>query len=79
MKLLELFEKIEIALGLNTGSLTIESSSENTEDWDSLGHIIILDALDDATSGVSADITELTQATSVAEIVEILTDRGLLD
>ena len=79
MKLLELFEKIEMALGLNTGSLTIESSSENTEDWDSLGHIIILDALDDATSGVSADITELTQATSVAEIVEILTDRGLLD
>ena len=79
MKLLELFEKIEIALGLNTGSLTIESSSENTEDWDSLGHIIILDALDDATSGVSADITELTQATSVSEIVEILTDRGLLD
>ena len=78
MKLSDLFEKIEIALELDAGAVTIESSSDNTDGWDSLGHIMILDALDDATTGKSADIEELIEATSVASLVDVLTDKGLL-
>jgi acyl carrier protein len=79
MKLSELFEKVEEALELGAGTVSLESSSENIEDWDSLGHITILGMLDDATDGASADIVDLTQATSMAEIVQIMTDNGLLD
>ena len=79
MKLSELIEKVEGALDLDAGSISIESSSENVEDWDSLGHITILGELDDATGGATADIVDLTQATSIAEIVQIMTDNGLLD
>lgn len=79
MKLSELIEKVEDALELDAGSVSMESSSENIEDWDSLGHITILGMLDDATDGASADIVDLTQATSIAEIVQIMTDNGLLD
>ena len=79
MKILELFEKVADALDLDAGSVTLESSSENIEDWDSLGHITILGMLDDATNGASADIVDLTQATSMTEIVQIMTDNGLLD
>tara|TARA_B110000971_G_C19609757_1_gene319864 strand:- start:223 stop:462 length:240 start_codon:yes stop_codon:yes gene_type:complete len=79
MKLSELFEKVEGALELDAGTISLESSSENIEDWDSLGHITILGMLDDATNGASADIVDLTQATSMAEIVQIMTDNGLLD
>ncbi len=79
MKLSELIKKIEDTLELDEGSVSMESSSENIEDWDSLGHITILSMLDDATDGASADIVDLTQATSVAEIAKILTDNGLLE
>jgi acyl carrier protein len=79
MKLSELFEKVEGALELDAGAVSMESSSENIEDWDSLGHITILGMLDDATNGASADIVDLTQATSMTEIVQIMTDNGLLD
>ena len=79
MKLSELFEKVEGALELDAATISLESSSENIEDWDSLGHITILGMLDDATNGASADIIDLTQATSMAEIVQIMTDNGLLD
>ena len=74
-----MFEKVEEALELGAGTVSLESSSENIEDWDSLGHITILGMLDDATDGASADIVDLTQATSMAEIVQIMTDNGLLD
>ena len=79
MKLSELFEKVECALELDAATISLESSSENIEDWDSLGHITILGMLDDETSGESADIVDLTQAASVTEIAQILTDNGLLE
>ena len=79
MKLSELFEKIADALEEDPGAITLESSSENIEGWDSLGHITILGMLNDATDGASADLVDLTQATSVGEIVKILSDNGILD
>jgi len=79
MKSSELFDKIADALEEDPGAITLESSSENIEGWDSLGHITILGMLNDATDGASADLVDLTQATSVGEIVKILSDNGILD
>ena len=79
MTLQELFRIAEDALALDEGSLSLESSSENIEDWDSLGHITILGALDDVTEGKSADIVDLTQATSMSEIANLLEEHGLLE
>ena len=79
MKLSELFEQVEDALELEAGSVTMDSSNENIEDWDSLGHITILGNLDEATDGASAEIADLTQATSMEQIVRIMTENGLLD
>ena len=79
MKVSELFEKVAEALEVDAGSLDHDSSSENIEGWDSLGHITILGMLDDATGGASADLVDLTQATSIGEIIKILSDNSLLD
>ena len=79
MTLQELLRIAEDALALDEGSLSLESSSENIEDWDSLGHITILGALDDVTEGKSADIVDLTQATSMSEIANLLEEHGLLE
>ena len=56
----------------------MDSSAETVEEWDSFGHISILSALDEATDGKSADIVELTQATSVREINDLLKENELL-
>ena len=79
MKISGLFELVAEALEVDVESVTLESSTENIEDWDSLGHITILGMLDDATNGASADFVDLTQATTVAEIAKVLAENGLLD
>jgi acyl carrier protein len=79
MNVSELFDKVANALDLDAGSVGPDSSSENISDWDSLGHITILGMLDDETDGASADLVDLTQANSMGEIIQILSDNGLVD
>jgi acyl carrier protein len=73
-----LIEVIAKSIFVDGSSLSMDSSAETVEEWDSLGHISILSALDEATDGKSADIVELTQATSVREINDLLKENGLL-
>ena len=79
MQLSDLLNQIADSLEVDESLITLESSSETIEEWDSLGHITILGTLDDLTDGKSADLVDLTQATSVKELVKILTESGLLD
>lgn len=58
--------------------ITQDSSQDNIPEWDSLGHLSILSALDEATNGKAASITELAEATSVSSILEILKSESLL-
>lgn len=74
-----LIEVIAKSIFVDGSSLSMDSSAETVEEWDSLGHISILSALDEATDGKSADIVELTQATSVREISDLLKENGLLN
>ena len=59
-------------LQLEDGEITSESSSENTEEWDSLNHLNILISLDHWLDGQAAKIPELANATSIKEIVALL-------
>tara|TARA_B110000259_G_C13746966_1_gene294872 strand:+ start:28 stop:267 length:240 start_codon:yes stop_codon:yes gene_type:complete len=59
-------------LELENGKITSLSSSENTEQWDSLNHLGILISLDKLLDGQAAKIPELATATSIKEIVTLL-------
>ncbi len=59
--------------------ITLDSSMENVPEWDSLGHLSILTALDDATEGKASSISDLGDASSVSEIISILDGESLID
>ena len=50
----------------------MDSSVENVEEWDSLGHLGVLVALDKAFDGKIGSIKEMATAGSVTKIIEIL-------
>ena len=52
--------------------IDINASADNIPEWDSLGHLSVLTALDDATDGKASSLSDLSDATSVTEIVNIL-------
>jgi acyl carrier protein len=72
----------ELCLILNSAleidTLTFESSMDDIEEWDSLGHLSILAALDSRLDGKIADISALAEASSVVSIFEILTKHKLM-
>jgi acyl carrier protein len=67
-----------IATALDVGAVDEDSSAVNQPNWDSLGHLNVLTALDQATSGKAAEIEELAEATSVRLILDLLGRHGLL-
>ena len=72
----ELIETIEKALELKKG--TIQSGDEEWYSlWDSLGHLSILVKLDEVLEGKCSSIHELSRATSINAIKEILKSNNL--
>lgn len=69
---------IENALKLKENSLTIDSTSDDWEEWDSLGHLGILAALDVFFHGKIADIEEMATVNSVKKILQTLNDHSLV-
>jgi len=65
-------EIIEKALELTPGVLKEDSDSENIEDWDSLGQLSILVALDKYFNGKISSVSEMAEANSVQKILTIL-------
>ena len=63
---------IEKALSLEPEILNEDSNSENIEDWDSLGQLTILVALDKHFEGKISSISEMAEANSVPKIITIL-------
>lgn len=74
----EILEIIENALNLEPNSLTVDSSSDDVEEWDSLGHLGILASLNDYYKGGIADIEEMANANSVRKILQLLKDFSLI-
>ena len=74
----KLLKSIQVALGMPEGSITLESSSENTEGWDSLGQLSILQQLDKLFEGKIAAIEEMASADSVVIIKKLLQKHSLI-
>jgi acyl carrier protein len=47
--------------------VNIKSNSKNTEEWDSLGHLSIMSALEKATKGKASEI-DLTEVQSIKQL-----------
>jgi acyl carrier protein len=58
--------------------IDMNSSSDNIPEWDSLGHLSVLTALDDATGGKASSLSDLSEATSVIKIVNILESNEII-
>ena len=69
----EVLEIISKALNLKDGKvITSQSSINDVEEWDSLGHLGILSALDKFYNGKIAPIKEVAAADSVEKILQLL-------
>lgn len=75
---MEVIGVIAKALNIKGHNLTLDSSPENVEDWDSLGHLGILVDLDKFFDGKVGGIKEMATADSVGRILQLLRDNSLL-
>ena len=58
--------------------ITIDTTSDNVEGWDSLAHLTILVDLDKVFSNKVGKINEMASASSVKGILQLLKDNSLL-
>ena len=77
MKRKDLFKIISSALEVD--SIDQNSSMENIEEWDSLGHLSILSAIDESLNGKVSDLSELASATSINKIINVLEENNLIE
>ena len=73
----DLFSLIKNALDTEE-EIDTDSSAENVSEWDSLGHLSVLTALDEATNGKASSLNDLSSATSVIKIIEILESNEII-
>ena len=63
---------------LEVEHIDLSSSMDTIEEWDSLGHLSILSAIDERLDGKASDISDLASATSVEKIINILEKNSLM-
>ena len=74
----EILKIIQDALKLNEGIITLDTGIGDVEEWDSLGHLGILAALDKFFNGKIAGIRDMATAKSVRQILQILKENSLM-
>lgn len=67
----KLIDTVAAALGVPAASLTLDSTPEDVEEWDSLGHINIVSELE-AAFGVSIPIEDITEIHSIRDFLPYL-------
>ena len=75
----DVLDAIQDALGLEAGQLTIDTTTQDIKEWDSIGHLGVLTKLDKLFDGKVAAIQELADADSLQKIVVILREHSLID
>ncbi len=78
MKESDVIKIIGNALKLENIELNEDSSVDNIDEWDSLGHLGVLVALDKAFDGKIASIKEIATADSVGKILQVLKANSFL-
>ena len=67
-----------ISVALQDPNFDLQSSTENNENWDSLGELTILATLAKLTSGKSDEIPDLFNISSAIELIIKLRENGLV-
>tara|TARA_B100000780_G_scaffold41021_1_gene25502 strand:+ start:3076 stop:3297 length:222 start_codon:yes stop_codon:yes gene_type:complete len=60
------------ALEINVNKISLGTTSDDLEEWDSLGHLTILFALDKETEGSASKIDGLSAMTNLGDIFNAL-------
>ena len=77
MKEKEIFSIIKKSLKTKK-KIDINSSTKNVEEWDSVGHLILLTHLDQKLKGATSKISEIATANSSKKIIRILKKKKLI-
>ena len=67
------------ALEVKTDQINDQTKAIDVEEWDSIGHLSILVALDNNLNGKIAKISEFSEADSIKKIIDILIHHKLID
>lgn len=60
------------ALEITPNRITDQTQASDVDEWDSLGHISILVALDEVIPGILESVPELASATSIPDLQRLL-------
>ena len=63
------------ALDVSESQINLETIANDISEWDSLGQINIIIALDEALGGGLSEIEEMATAATIKEIIEVLRQR----
>lgn len=63
------------ALEIEEGSITLDDTVDTIEEWDSLGHLSIIAALDSL--GIDTDKDEFRNFDTIAKLVELVRKEGI--
>ena len=74
----EILETVKIALELDRIP-SMEDSVDSLEEWDSLGHLSMLVALDKKLNGKAAKLQELGSCQSINQLISILKKNKLIE
>ncbi len=74
----EICRIVESALGLKSGCVTVNDGMDTIKQWDSLGLLSILSALEQRFGNRVADIDALASATSVRHIIDALKKENII-
>jgi|688.fasta_scaffold698083_2 acyl carrier protein len=73
-KIIKIFSEV---LKLDKSKVSINTTAEQIEQWDSLGHLAFLSAIDEATSGEASKIENLGAQKSLKNILDLLNKNNL--
>ena len=71
----ELFNVLASTLNIPVNTITMSSSSENIEQWDSLMHMNVIFAIEEAFNVMVPD-DKITEVTSVAALLEVINENN---
>tara|TARA_B110000014_G_scaffold83645_1_gene57258 strand:- start:911 stop:1153 length:243 start_codon:yes stop_codon:yes gene_type:complete len=77
IKTKDLLRLISKALNVKISKINEKSKSTDFEQWDSLGHLAIMTALDKKLKG-SVNLQSITEANSVKQIINLLKKKKIL-
>lgn len=75
-KLLKLISK---SLKISTSNISIKSKINEIEEWDSLGHVTVMFAIDKETKGKASKISALNNSKSIKDIYSLLKKNNLAE